>query len=233
MLPLLKTTLLLLLCGFLQPWKLPAQTAIPYAGTFHNTLLDAGGTITMTVIFWPGDSISGHVDFTEYPGNSPLCAAGNFTGRREADSLFHSFISFDTDPGCGFEWGATIYLLSQLHNGTDSITGEYWTDPSPTLQGLGYYTLRATTPTGVHNTGGHDRIRAFPNPTKGLLSLDVAGKASHLTLYDATGRNLMERSVLNRPGPITIDLGGRDAGYYLIQVALQDGSLHSMQVIKE
>ncbi len=233
--PLQRTILLLLLSGLLQSWQLHAQTTIPYAGTFHNTLLDAGGTITMTVTYWPGDSISGHVDFTEYPGTSPLCAAGNFTGHQEADSLFHSFVSFDTDPGCGFEWGVPVYLLSALHNGLDSISGMYQAAPAPGVQGMGYYNLANTLHTSI---SGHQQdilLKLFPNPTAGIMMLHHPRhvQVRELTVLDATGRVVLERPVTHEGSATTLDLSDRPDGLYFVQLRLADGSRSTERVVKE
>lgn len=182
----------------------------------------------MTVTYWPGDSISGFVDFTEYPGNAPLCAAGNFTGYRSADSLYHSFTSFDTDPGCGFDWGVPIYLFSRVHNGLDSISGIYQADPSPTLEGVGYYGLSRVLTTNVdHQRVGQLPMRVFPNPTDGIVHVELNNLSGHgalLSVVDVTGRTVSEPRPIGHAALHILDLGHEEAGPYLVQLQLPDGT---------
>lgn len=205
-----------------------AQTTIPYSGFFVNTFFNAGGTISMTVTYWPGDSISGFVDFTEYPGNAPLCAAGNFTGFRSADSLYHSFTSFDTDPGCGFDWGVPIFLFSRVHYGLDSISGIYQADPTPTLEGVGYYGLSRVLTTNVdQQRAGHLSMRIFPNPTDGIVHVDMnelSGHGALLSVVDVTGRTVIEARPIGHVALLILDLGHEEAGSYLVQLQLLDGT---------
>jgi hypothetical protein len=223
-----------LICAF-PAGHLFAQQTINYAGDYISLFSGTGGTITMDVTYWPNDSISGYVNFTEYPGNPTQCGAGDFTGYREADSLFHSFISYDPDPGCGFDWGVEFELVSAVHNDLDSISGAYSLAPGQTAVGFGTYNLVSIN-TGIHGPTSNRTIeRIYPNPTGGPTTLHVTGvvQARHLTLFDATGRAVSQRSVANMGSTITIDLSGMENGMYLARVEFADGTWAVERLIKE
>ena len=74
-----------------------------------------------------------------------------------------------------------------------------------------------------------------PNPAHALMTLMLAGpgQARYLTLLDATGRVVWERSIANVTGPITVDLSGHDNGLYFVHVLFADGMRAVERVVKE
>jgi len=70
--------------------------------------------------------VFGNMDYTNLPGQNPLCGAGQFTGVRNPDNTIEfSFISHDEDNGCGFEYGTRFIQNATLSE--NSISGNYYT----------------------------------------------------------------------------------------------------------
>lgn len=66
---------------------------------------------------------------------------------------------------------------------------------------------------------------AFPNPTTGLLTLDLGADALgnvNAKLYDQSGRVVMEEQFAAQGGVHTMDIGGLTSGQYMLQIATSD-----------
>lgn len=212
-----------------------AQQTVAYEGTFLNLQSASGGTLWMTVNFWPNDSVSGYADFTEYPGEQLLCGAGFFSGIQVGDSIYHEFLSQDEDPGCGFDWGFAFFLFSQLHNGLDSISGAYKLDDLPDTKFLGTYSVVAVGVTGLPELGGRaGMLSVRPNPTTGLLSFDTVDFAPvRSRFFDAIGREVLLQEIQSSAVPGTVDLGTLPQGSYLMIVEGRHGEKRHALVIKQ
>lgn len=79
------------------------------------------------------------------------------------------------------------------------------------------------------------RFTLRPNPTNGLVVLNLANgmQGRDITVFDATGRVVLERSIANTSGPVTVDLGGQENGLYFVQVRFADGKRAVQRVVKE
>ncbi|MCX2738927.1 T9SS type A sorting domain-containing protein [Pontibacter anaerobius] len=96
-----------------------------------------------------------------------------------------------------------------------------------------YFTTKAVTFTEVAS-----KVKAFPNPFSTNLTLDVAAENSgevHISMANAIGRQIMERTVKVEEGFNTIYLnmnGDLPHGVYFIRVYL-DGKMHQLKLLKE
>lgn len=212
-----------------------AQTTIAYTGTFWSQAMNQGGTVQMTVTYWPNDSISGYVDNDNYPGEALLCGAGNFTGYRTGDSLYHQYPSFDQDTGCGFDWGIVTYLRSQVHNGLDSISGGYYINPTPGVAGFGYYNLTAVLLPTTITDRVQGRTLVTPNPTTGpmTLSCSTGHCEASISILDARGRSVQQAQIQRGAGHTSIDLSSNEAGIYFAVLQYEDGKREVLRVVKE
>lgn len=231
-----KTRLLVVITALGMVTVVRSQTAVvTYEGTAVNTLLEQDATMTMTVWYWPDDSVSGTVDFDELPGQPALCGAGNFTGHQVGDSLFHSFISHDDDAGCTFDDNIVVYLFSGLYNDLDSISGEYQGTETPGVEGAGYYNLRAVWHTSVPAADplNTDPI-VMPNPTTGAFR--IVPHPVH-RIASVVVRNSLGLSVLERSGQFAenavIELPELAHGVYLVEVRYADGKRRTERMVKE
>jgi len=94
------------------------------SGVFYNLVAQAGGTVTSTVSIQQSTA-TGYLNFTNFPGQSALCGAGNLSGAHSNGNITGSFVSNDLDPGCGFDHGAIFNITSTLDIGSTHFWGEY------------------------------------------------------------------------------------------------------------
>ncbi|MCO6492470.1 MAG: T9SS type A sorting domain-containing protein [Phaeodactylibacter sp.] len=82
----------------------------------------------------------------------------------------------------------------------------------------------------------NERINVFPNPTAALVHIAAdpeSGGALQLLLFDAGGRLLLRKQGPAGQGPETVDLSGRDAGTYLLNICNGNGQvIHAARIIK-
>jgi hypothetical protein len=96
---------------------------VEYTVPFANTTYKLSGNAVIKVVFEPQNRISGYINFTNYPGVSTLCGAGNFTGMRQGRTLQFNFVSSDPDPGCGFDRGLNFTVSATLSQDNNTIEG--------------------------------------------------------------------------------------------------------------
>jgi YD repeat-containing protein len=77
-------------------------------------------------------------------------------------------------------------------------------------------------------------IRIYPNPTKGLLKVEITGNVADnpviLQVYDMNGRRLLEES--NVASSVTLDLSNQPAGIYML-LLISGIEKNEWKVIKE
>jgi len=77
-------------------------------------------------------------------------------------------------------------------------------------------------------------IHIYPNPTKGLLRVEITGYGENnpvsLQVYDMNGRALMQES--NVVSSTTIDLSSQPAGVYILRL-VSDTEKNEWKIIKE
>jgi hypothetical protein len=81
-------------------------------------------------------------------------------------------------------------------------------------------------------------VRVYPNPTSGLLNIDIQSTGTYdtkITAYDVIGKKVYDKPAalakgLNR---IEIDFNILAKGTYVLQFADGDGNLHTTKFIKE
>lgn len=77
--------------------------------------------------------------------------------------------------------------------------------------------------TGIENTFRDCDFKIFPNPSKGVFTLEIINKSSEilmdLSIYDMTGKVLLIQQLrINENIRKTIDLSGYKAGTYLLNI---------------
>lgn len=96
-----------------------------FYGIFTNTTVNLGGTVTIDIAIGT-NTVSGYIDFTEYPGTSALCGAGNFTGTRNGDQVEFSFYANDPDPGCSWQRDQYFRINALLSENNMRMNGTYY-----------------------------------------------------------------------------------------------------------
>lgn len=87
-----------------------------------------------------------------------------------------------------------------------------------------------TDPNGIQEIDLKELIRAFPNPTKGNLTLENKNQISieEVRIYNTQGRLIEHLS-----NPQFVCTEGWAKGTYLINIKLEDGKTHTIRVIKQ
>jgi hypothetical protein len=77
-------------------------------------------------------------------------------------------------------------------------------------------------------------IQIYPNPTKGLININLAGSSSYekLELIDLTGKTLLSKSISKEESIISFDMSNLASGIYQIRL-IGEGKLLSKQIIKQ
>ncbi len=132
-----------------------------FDGIFYNLGIQLGGTVTSTLNIQES-VVTGYMNFTNLPGESALCGAGNLSGTYYNGSIVGSFVSNDLDPGCGFDHGSIFYIDANL----DSENTHYWGDYQP------------------RNAGGSN-IREDP----GIFESWISGSTPRRVKYQGTFKN--------------------------------------------
>ena len=101
------------------------------------------GNVVIEFLIEPQNRISGYINFTNYPGVTTLCGAGNFTGIRQGRTLRFNFVSNDPDPGCGFDRGLKIVVSATLSPDNSTLeNGSYQVNNRQ----AGVFTASSSTP---------------------------------------------------------------------------------------
>ncbi|MEN8229210.1 MAG: T9SS type A sorting domain-containing protein [Bacteroidota bacterium] len=77
--------------------------------------------------------------------------------------------------------------------------------------------------TGIENTFKDCDLKIFPNPNKGIFTLEIINRSPviqmDLSIYDITGKELLIQQLrINEKLRKTIDLSGYNAGTYILNV---------------
>lgn len=90
-------------------------------------------------------------------------------------------------------------------------------------------------PVGIGELAANIAFQTHPNPTSGLVSITFAEQVHprSLSVFDATGRIVLEQSVTSKKGTITCDLSAQERGVYLVHVMFRDGTKAVERVVKE
>lgn len=109
------------------------------------------------------------------------------------------------------EEGDGSYRIQDNHGTTYAESdGQY------TTQNVNEFCVTAV---GVEEPGLRAPFHVWPNPTTGMLSVDMSGNegTAHLHVTDGLGRSVRQRTVNGR-GTVQLDLGGLADGLYLLEV---------------
>jgi hypothetical protein len=93
-----------------------------------------------------------------------------------------------------------------------------------------------TTTLGVtDNVLSDDSILIYPNPTNGIITLDLGsstGDAVAVSLFDANGKLVYQEAFINTNGSSTIDLTSFQSGYYFMKINSSDYNITKKIIIK-
>lgn len=74
----------------------------------------------------------------------------------------------------------------------------------------------------------------YPNPSKGLLNIECAGKnSSSVQVYDITGQLILENNIDNDNSKISIDISNSKNGLYIIKINSVEGNSIIKKILKQ
>ncbi len=188
---------------------------LTYSGTFTNTSFQKIGIVTFNLQIQPDNKISGYINFSGYPNGNVLCGAGNFAGIKRNDSIYFSFISNDTDAGCGFDYGFLFSAGAAYVNGYDSIEGKYYiANGQQGVFHLGLVNRPAFVGGVKENNYGHAFSFHFNPANTRLIITDAETTAQTITIYNEAGQKLAEQKFAEE-----IDISSLNRGTYFIEVS--------------
>lgn len=117
----------------------------------------------------------------------------------------------------GWDRGVTVGNSAYLIAGTDASVWEL------------------TGNTGVEVDASARTISLFPNPTTGLFTLQLPAneQVRRISVLDAAGRTVEEKTVTHTTGSITMNLNGQERGSFVVDLLLLDGTRATLPLMKE
>lgn len=91
--------------------------------------------------------------------------------------------------------------------------------------------------TSIENTFKECDLKIFPNPSKGVFTLEINNKSTEihldLSIYDMTGKEILIQQLrINETLRKTIDLSGYDKGTYILNVrGAQDAVMRAKLIV--
>jgi hypothetical protein len=158
------------------------------------------------------DSIRGYVNFSEKPGESPLCGAGLYKGQIVNDSLFLSFTSNDTDNNCGYDRGWLFTLKGRFYANKDSIAGMYVISNSTNESG--FFNIKRPGTTAISTL---DTLQPcfMPNPANGKFRVKLLQyvTGASILITNQLGGKVFSKQLTS--DMIDVDLDVPDGVYFL------------------
>ena len=80
------------------------------------------------------------------------------------------------------------------------------------------------------------KIELYPNPTNNILNVNLNGELGDeilIKVYNLTGIELLKKRVVQKSGPIDLDLKQLTPGVYILKLQLSNGHVISRKIIKE
>jgi hypothetical protein len=124
--------------------------------------------------------------------------------------------------------------------GNSSIQQNYgFTDHAP-LNGNNYYRLRMTdldntarlSNVKLLNFSKGNSISIYPNPATDLVTISGAGEKNTISLYDATGKLLLEQRSTGS-GRDKLDISRLAKGIYIIRIVADNGTVTNSRITKQ
>jgi hypothetical protein len=75
-------------------------------------------------------------------------------------------------------------------------------------------------------------LRCYPNPVEKILTLEPLGKLRSITLFDSTGKVMMEQSFQTAPGQLSLNLDNLPEGIYFLRHIQENGSIGHERIVK-
>jgi hypothetical protein len=179
-------------------------------------------------------------DATSQAGNSFVISNGAWScieGAVGSDTTNIVLIAQITTKG-EFSFELNIQLGTPS-GGTEQFVAKDAVDLETMFPGLTYISINTgLTKPGTKPDRNQDMVSVFPNPTSGIISLNVKSEKTHsnnqLTIYNVVGKAVLKKNIENISGDFTdkLDISEFPDGMYFVEMLL-DGKKSTIKLIKK
>lgn len=96
-------------------------------------------------------------------------------------------------------------------------------------QGEVYVKITSNTE-GISGAWAQSEVRMYPNPASEMLSIECPAEATHIALYDMSGKSV--RTMAAAEGALHMDLSGLRKGVYMVGIYDGQGNARVQKVVK-
>ncbi len=229
-------------------------TVVPLPSiTVNSGIICAGESFTITPSGASTYSISGG-NFIVSPANTSLYSVtGSNSGGCKASSVAFSTVQVNAPPSlmayssssliCAGEsvtlsaMGASSYTWNGTWQGNQVIANPT-ADTQFVIKGVGnngcvavfLLTQKVDLCTDLNQVSADDEFYIFPNPTTGLINLQLSQSGLTLSVYDAVGREVYHNTTESLT--TSINIGNHPAGIYLVKISGQNNYSKVTRIIK-
>lgn len=86
-------------------------------------------------------------------------------------------------------------------------------------------TITSLCPLSTAEPAAFTNFRCYPNPANNELTFETTAAMEHLTVYDLTGRSLMERTLSGQENTLNISVSALPAGLYTYRITFRNGEM--------
>ena len=194
-------------------------TAATWANSISGATLVYSGTMAGTTAnTWKAFTLSTPFNFTGGTNNLMVLVETNYGGTGAGSS---------TGPAVRYTTATSKHMYVRADNAAPTTTGTV-TSYRPNIR----LTIAGAKATEQSVENGSNVISAFPNPTRGTVTIQSEGKIRSINVYSITGAKIYSISNITDQTSKEIDLSAFNSGIYIVVV--NDGiKNHTLKVIKE
>lgn len=123
----------------------------------------------------------------------------------------------------------TTYIVSGLNSSVEYTFGVIAIDPSG--NGSEKAEITASTITSVEEFA--NSLKIYPNPSRGIVYIDVEAQINNPNIFDMTGRKISVNDIRQNAGLCQLDLTGLSGGIYFIILETNQGNYIERIVLKK
>jgi hypothetical protein len=85
--------------------------------------------------------------------------------------------------------------------------------------------------TGLRDGLGNELLKIYPNPTSGMVELEMAESVLRVSVWNTTGKQLMQMDNIRR-SEMPINISGFESGIYILKVQFDNGEVLTDKILK-
>jgi hypothetical protein len=85
--------------------------------------------------------------------------------------------------------------------------------------------------TGLTDGLGNELVKIYPNPTSGIVELEMAESVQMISVWNTTGKQLMQIDNISRK-EMPVNISGFESGIYILKVQFENGEVLTDKILK-